>query len=314
MNYQQRPAFAQNTNISGEGLTMAQAPTYEELQKRVRKYEKQTLMWKETEAALDKLEREVNALYNCLVDGVAQVDITGKVTRINQRLVEIGGYAEGEIIGKRFQDLRMFAPESISSMLNHFAKIIIDKRVPPFEVEAYTKKGDKKVFEVYSSLIEDWGQIQGVLVIMREVTAWKETAQKLRQTEEGFRKLAEGVPSGVSIMSSDGTFEYLNPGFKKMFGYTMADTPDNHAWLEKAFPDENDREKAILPWSLATGTVQKQRKVIERVLKTKCNDSRHKIIRFRHILLKNQRQLCIYEDITTEGDAEAIARETLDQG
>ena len=291
---------------------MAQKPTYDELQKRVKALEKQALMWKEAEWALEKLETEINALYNCLADGVAQVDITGKVTRINQRLIEIGGYPENEIVGKRFQNLHMFSPESISKMLNYFAKIIIDKHVPPFEVEGYTKKGERKVFEVYSSLLKNWSQIHGVLVIMREVTVSKETAQKLRESEERFRRLAEGVPSGVSIMTLDGKFEYLNPGFKKIFGYTLDDIPDHHAWFEKAYPDENDREKARRIWSQTASKIQETTEMTEKTFKTRCKDGQYKIIRFRYRLLESQRQLVTYEDITADEDAETLVRETLE--
>ena len=44
------------------------------------------------------------------------------------------------------------------------------------------------------------------------------------------------------------TFEYLNPKFKEIFGYTMEDLPHKQAWLEKAYPDPQYRRQVFSVW------------------------------------------------------------------
>jgi len=59
--------------------------------------------------------------------------------------------------------------------------------------------------------------------------------------EERFRLLAEAAPFGLSVMQRDRTFQYLNPKFTEIFGYTREDVPDKDTWFSKAYPDETYR-------------------------------------------------------------------------
>jgi PAS domain S-box-containing protein len=145
-------------------------PAYEQLLQRIEKLEKEASERNRLETALTNAEGELKALYDCLRDGIALVDMDGTVVKINKSLLRLGGYPEEEIIGKPFRRLHMFTPESISRMLYSFARIVEDKAIPPFEVEGYTKSGERKVLEVYSALFEKGGEVHGVVVVMKDIT------------------------------------------------------------------------------------------------------------------------------------------------
>jgi len=49
----------------------------------------------------------------------------------------------------------------------------------------------------------------------------KQTEEALQESEEIFRTLVEASPFGISIMKSDRSFEYFNPEFTDIFGYTL---------------------------------------------------------------------------------------------
>ena len=149
---------------------MEKKPPYDELQKRLESLAKDVSHLKLHNEALARKVRELEAIYNNLEDGIALVDMEGRVVKINKQLVELGGYPEEEIIGKHFQHLHMFTPESISRMLYSFAKIVSDKKTPAFVLEGYTKTGQKKVLEVSSSLFEKGENVEGVLVVMKDIT------------------------------------------------------------------------------------------------------------------------------------------------
>ena len=145
-------------------------PNYEKLQERIEKLEKEASDLKRHNEALASTVAELKAVYDTLRDGIALVDIEGRVVKINKSLVKLGGYSEEEIIGKHFQQLHMFTPSSISKMLYSFTKIVEDKETPPYEVEGYTKTGEKKVLEVYSSLFEKGGEVDGILMVIKDIT------------------------------------------------------------------------------------------------------------------------------------------------
>jgi len=76
----------------------------------------------------------------------------------------------------------------------------------------------------------------------------EEEASKRKRVEEQFRTLSGSAPFGISIMKPDMTFEYFNPKFREIFGYTMEDLPHKQSWFEKAYPDAQYRNQVFSAW------------------------------------------------------------------
>ncbi|MFQ6102094.1 MAG: GAF domain-containing protein [Anaerolineae bacterium] len=136
---------------------------------------------KRAEAALRESEEELRAIFDGVGDGIALLDVTGKVVRVNKRVLEVGGYTEDEIVGKRFQLLKMLSPQSLAKMLSNFATLISGQQVPPFAVEVYTKAGEKLDVELRGSLLRQRGKIVGMIGVMRDITERKRAEEEVRQ-------------------------------------------------------------------------------------------------------------------------------------
>ncbi|MBW1869776.1 MAG: PAS domain S-box protein [Deltaproteobacteria bacterium] len=54
----------------------------------------------------------------------------------------------------------------------------------------------------------------------------EEETSTRKSLEEQFRTLSISAPFGMSIMKPDMNFEYFNPKFTEIFGYTIEDLPD----------------------------------------------------------------------------------------
>jgi PAS domain S-box-containing protein len=137
----------------------------------------------------------------------------------------------------------------------------------------------------------------------------KKTEEKLRESEEGFRTLVTGAPIGLSIIAKDGAYEYVNPKFVEIFGYTLEDIPTGKKWFEKAYPDPGYRQKVVACWieDLRGAKVGETR---PRVFTVTCKNGSKKEIFFRPATLTGGRQLVTYEDITERKRAEkALQRE-----
>jgi len=131
---------------------------------------------------------------------------------------------------------------------------------------------------------------------------------KLKKSEERFKILAENAPIGLSIMKPDNTFEYFNPKFAHIFGYTIEDIPDKETWFEKAYPDEDYKNNVICAWKEDKVNPTKAGEIETRIFWVKCKNGQDKITQFRNTILKDGRQLLTYEDITVKARAEEALR------
>ncbi|UCD72325.1 MAG: GAF domain-containing protein, partial [Syntrophobacterales bacterium] len=121
--------------------------------------------------------------------------------------------------------------------------------------------------------------------------------EELRESEERLKTLVTSAPIGFSIIAKDGTYEYVNPKFVEIFGYTLEDVPTGKKWFEKAYPDPEYRKEAISCWmeNLREAEVGETR---PRVFAVACKDGSKKWIFFRPVGLTGGKQLVTYEDIT----------------
>lgn len=81
-------------------------------------------------------------------------------------------------------------------------------------------------------------------LMVRDVTEREEAQRALRQSASMFTTVAEAAPFALSVMNPDLSFEYFNPRFQEMFGYTPPDLPDKMAWFPLAYPDRRSRNKS----------------------------------------------------------------------
>lgn len=150
---------------------------------------------KKIEQDLRDSEEELNVIFNCSKDGIALLDKTGRVIKINKTLIELGGVKESEIIGRRIEILKMFTPASIIKMVSAFARTLSGLPVPPYEVEATGAGGKKIIAEIHGSIGYQRGESIGVVAVLRDITQRKIAEEEImKKTEEleKFNKLAVG--------------------------------------------------------------------------------------------------------------------------
>jgi PAS domain S-box-containing protein len=182
---------------------------------------------KEAEETQRESEEELEAIFNDTRIAIAVFDKTGKILRVNRHLLEAGGYTEEDIVGKRLNLLTMFPPKSMARMLINFAKLITGKKVPPFEVEVYTKKGEQHTTELHGSLLRKNGKVVGMVGAMRDVTEHRRAEKTLQESEEKYRSLVERANDGITIIQ-DRMMKYINRRLAEIWGGTaweLIDTP-----------------------------------------------------------------------------------------
>ena len=162
-------------------------------------------------------------------------------------------------------------------------------------------KGVSKV-ELLESLKDVTNQT--IESVAREIADHRQTEESLRESETRFRTFAEKAPIGITIMRPDLTYEYINPTFTDLFGYTRKDLPDKNNWFEKVYPDENYRSKVMSAWEGDFGKPDKLERKTARTFKIHCKNGEDKIVSMQTVVLPDGRHFVTYTDVTEKAEAE----------
>ncbi len=149
-----------------------------------------------------------------------------------------------------------------------------------------------------------------IRMLETEVSELKAAEAAWRESEELFRVFAEDAPFGMSIMNADRSFEYFNPKFTEIFGYTLEELPDKTTWFHKAYPDPAYRDRVRGVWTQDSPQEMSIGEIKPRIFTVRCKGGQDKIIHFRAVMTKEHRQLMTYEDITARARAEEALRQS----
>jgi PAS domain S-box-containing protein len=244
-------------------------------------------------------ERELREVIDSVKDGIVLLDLTGTVTAINKSVTEAVGYAEEDVVGKRFKLLKMFPPKSIAAMLTAFTRVISGQQPPPYEVEVYTRTGEKLFVEIHGSILRKGGAKAGVITALRDITERKQMEALLLRERDTFVTILQHALYGVVLLDRDGNYVFVNSAFTAITGYTLEDIPTTRDWLHKAYPDEAYRQQVTEFW-------EKDRRVgvMRREVSVVCKNGETKKIEFGSTVLGDGRAVVMLADITERKRAE----------
>lgn len=152
---------------------------------------------------------------------IVMLDTQGNIQSINQKGAEILGVDKENIIGENWFD--HFVEEDKKSALSAYFAFI--KTLSPGETnknENYivTKNNEKKLI-LWSNvlLLDDEGNISGILASGEDITEMHNITEVLKQSENRFRSLFEQAPFGYQSLDENGCFIEVNQKWLDLFGY-----------------------------------------------------------------------------------------------
>jgi PAS domain S-box-containing protein len=195
--------------------------------------------------------------YRLLVQSVTDyaiymLDPTGIVSSWNPGAERFKGYTEAEILGEHFS--RFYTDEDRQTQLPHraLATAVNEGR---FEQEGWRvrKDGTRMWAHVVIDPIRDpAGTLVGFAKITRDISAQKAAREALRQSEERFRLLVQGVTDyAIFMLNPDGVVSNWNSGAARIKGYTEAEIVGQHF---SRFYTEEDRAADVPARALDTAT------------------------------------------------------------
>ena len=217
----------------------------------------------------------------------------GRFFYVNEAACRSLGYSRDELLEMTVHDIDPGFPKGIWT--EHWENL---KRRGSFSIESYHRTRDGAIFPVETTVnYVKFGGREYNCVFARDITERKRVEEVLHREKEKFRVLVEESPFGVSMLDKDGHYQYINPKFVEIFGYTLDDTPTGREWFRRAFPDPEYRHQVISTWisDLEGATPDESR---PRSFTVNCKDGSKKVILFRPVTVGLKDHFIIYEDIT----------------
>jgi PAS domain S-box-containing protein len=157
------------------------------------------------------------------------LDPAGRISTWNAGAERIKGYAADEIIGRHFSVF--YTRESVESgWPAHELKVATAEG--RFEDEGWRVRKDGSRFwanVVITALRDPQGRLLGFSKITRDLTGRREHEEALRESEERFRLLVEGVTDySVFMLDPEGIVTSWNTGAQRISGYTRDEIIGKH--------------------------------------------------------------------------------------
>ncbi len=193
--------------------------------------------------------------YRLLIDAVTDyaiymLDPTGIVTSWNTGAERFKGYKAPEILGQHFS--RFYTDEDLQAGLPARA-LATAEHEGRFENEGWRLRKDGTRFwahVIIDPIRSPEGMLLGFAKVTRDLTERKRATEALKQSEEQFKRLIQGVTDyAIYMLDPDGRVSNWNSGAQRIKGYLPEEIIGEHF---SRFYTPEDREKGD-PWKgLAT--------------------------------------------------------------
>jgi PAS domain S-box-containing protein len=181
-------------------------------------------------------------LVNAVTDyAIYMLDPSGIVASWNAGAQRFKGYTREEIIGQHFS--KFYTDEDIRAGVPQRA-LEISAREGKFECEGWRVRRDGRRFwahVVIDPIRDRNGALTGFAKVTRDLTERRAVELALRQSEEQFRLLVQGVTDyAIYMLSPEGIVTNWNKGAERIKGYLPSEIVGKHF---SQFYTEEDRER-----------------------------------------------------------------------
>lgn len=270
---------------------------------------------KRADRQLLESQRRLADIIEFLPDATLAIDEAGKVIAWNRAIEVMTGAGKEDMLGKGDYEYALPFYGTRRPILINFVSMWDEEIEKQYsfikkdgdtlftETDVPCVRGQKRsLWGKAGPLYDTHGKVVGAIESIRDVTERKEAERELFAEKEKMGSLSENAPIGMALIDVKGNFAYINPKFKAIFGYDLADIPDVRTWFRKAYPDEAYRHRIMGGWLRDLKANSPQDSGVYNVM---CKDGSTKVIGFIPVQLGNGDVIMVCEDITERKRLEA---------
>jgi len=200
-NYEAR-LVTRNGNVKPVHLTVAMIPGTEKSMASILDMTE----LRRSKMAIKESQERFKSIFDNAAEAIILFDCQGNIVESNDKIKEIFGFKNEEIIGQNFVDMM-----SMMGMDYEDAKMILEDLISGNELKQVVwniknKHGTKIIFRVRPSLIKTKNRVIGILLIMEDITELKNVENSLKYSLEEkevlLREIHHRVKNNLQIISS----------------------------------------------------------------------------------------------------------------
>jgi two-component system cell cycle sensor histidine kinase/response regulator CckA len=175
-------------------------------------------------------------------DMIAVVDMDGKRVFNSFSYEKVLGYSLEELKkSSSFEQIHPEDRERVKQAAEEARRTGIGK---PLEYRAQHKDGTWRVLESTASVIRNSkGNPENLVIVNRDVTDRRRSAEALRRSEASFRSVVEDAPYGIYRATLSGELVLVNSALEKMLGYSSKEELLRTNLASRIYRHPNEHEK-----------------------------------------------------------------------
>ena len=172
-------------------------------------------------SSIQILDGDGRLLLDNTSEGIAIVQ-DGGMKLVNRSLLRLTDYSEQELTSRPFLDF-VYPDDRQMVAERHFQRLKGEEVPSDYPVRIIDKCGNTRWIEVRALLL-DWDGRPAALAFLNDITERKKIEKDLRDSERGYRLLAENVSDVIWVTDMELRLTYISPSVTRLLGYTVEET------------------------------------------------------------------------------------------
>jgi len=159
---------------------------------------------RDTNRQVETMMKRLKKIFDGSKDIILHINKYGTIVDINNSVKEILGYEPDDLRGKHFAKTGVISEEEIPKLINRF-NVAIKKGVGKdiMKLGFKTKAGKKLCMDASIRLLKTEDEVEGAVIVLRDVTKHIESDTKLHEEKEKLRSIVSSIEDVVFILDKD---------------------------------------------------------------------------------------------------------------
>jgi PAS domain S-box-containing protein len=172
-------------------------------------------------------EKWLSTTMRSIGDGVIATDAQGRIVFLNPVAEELTQWRQSEAQGRELTEVfRIIHEKSREELESPVAKVLRARRVVELANSTLLLRKDGSEVAIDDSgapILDEHGELRGVVLVFRDVTAKKRAQQALAAQSRVTRAIADNATLGLLMMDAHQRCTFMNEAAERITGFTLAE-------------------------------------------------------------------------------------------